>query len=494
MKFSAFKFGKKVAPIDLSAPERLAQAAPKEVIQELPAGCTGSATSLRSNASSKKALWLLGPEAPCGDQSIFMSAKSSRSSLGMPQVEMESEPESDVESLSDSESDSEPEAEIDYLPSVEPASSPFDRTFNGPGTYNVDDASVKSDSSVYEAEITSCTSQEVPRASQNQSRHTTMSLSPKDSLDPSVLPSIVTGKPTTELEETTCSTSSSPDVDSLNVAQFPALQTESTYDPAVSRDAPATTVAATVDFEEVCERLRDSVDLPELATARPAFDHSNTSSTSSSCHSSAIIFTEPPTPSLSSSASSFNSLNDEEKLAQMEETKSALVADQAALEAKLKLAAARNALKKVKCNVASPMAAGLEPQTTRPTHLRTASTKLERPSHVRTLSGSLRSDKSRLSSSGSSNDFGSFNEINEESEEQERRSIGSTRSTRSSRDDRVPMPHKSTVKIGYAAPKDLSIMRHPSTKRLGLAPIKSKSKAQIYVPQNHITSIHEVLA
>lgn len=276
----------------------------------------------------------------------------------------------------------------------------------------------------------------------------------------------------------------SPDIDSLAVAQFtPSSVEEAKFSsPRFQGDLTSTDEDNAVDFNEICERLLVTLSSP---LTRPSFDteNSRTSSTISSSQSSAMIFTGPPTPQLSSCGSSLKSILREEKMATV---KSSLVADQAALEAKMKLAAARDALKRVKSNVAAPASDYATTNYPRP-----AATADRHLSHARTASsssvGMLRPPPSTLRASRSAS---AVDEL------AERPAPRSSRSSRNTHRDPSPQPHKSDFRIGMAAPKDLSVLKNGKDR--SPVPIKKsipvKGKTAMYVPQGHITSIHEVMA
>lgn len=317
----------------------------------------------------------------------------------------------------------------------------------------------------------------------------------------SPIPEPVMDKKIVELQ-TPISIPSSPDIEALSVAQFPAaepLQKIPAFQSSsqILGEAPSRTPtpSSTVDFEEVCERLRDSLTLPEensQATTQDFETCKEDSTTSpSSSQSSTRLFTEPPTPALSSSASSLSSVSGDEKMAR---TKSSLVADQAALEAKFRLAAARDALKKVKSNVVAPSVPDprLFVEQARPATRRSLTTIA--PSMVKSPSLSSIASLRSSQSSTSINELGATNSLTSKP----------SRSSRA-RDNRPLTASKSSIKIGVAAPKNLSMMRSvssgnipnqlgPDQKRTSGFMTKGKGKASVYVPQNHITSIHEVIA
>lgn len=296
-------------------------------------------------------------------------------------------------------------------------------------------------------------------------------------------PEVLKGReyPAAKVQESTqaLSPAQSPDVESLSVAKFPAY-TFGSLDTAETLPEQSVSVIRNdgIDFDQVCERLLEDLIAPD---GRPTFMHqSGDGSTLSSSQSSTRLFSGPPSSSSSSSVSSLATVE------RMEFAKTALVADQAALNAKLKLAAARDALKKVKHNVADvPTTCDVYRRPTSTRAMTTVPAKVTRSVSTNSLTANIRSTlpKSKSHTSLPSPD--------------ENASVPrSSRSCRrSSRDSQSLVPMKNDIKIGVAAPKKLTASKATTQEQPLVRRSSTKSKkTSIYVPKSHITSIHEVMA
>ncbi|CCG83608.1 protein of unknown function [Taphrina deformans PYCC 5710] len=278
----------------------------------------------------------------------------------------------------------------------------------------------------------------------------------------------------------------SPDVDALSIAQFPSAEKPASDDPLEGLEPNRSLSLSrngSIDFNEVCERLLDSLSSP---VERPSYGRDKTCSSVSSVSSSQSIsaVTEPPTPLLESSSSSCSSMIPADKMAKV---KSDLVADQVALEAKFKLASARDALKRVKSNVACPDGFAFR-RYAPPAPIRALTLESRTQSYTATDVIPVEPSRPiRLSRS-----YTAVDELTVEH--------ATPRSSRSSRTHRELSvnPQKSEVRIGVAAPKNLNNLKKSNEQAAG-KPVsnghaKAKSKNISYIPQGHITSIHEVLA
>lgn len=289
----------------------------------------------------------------------------------------------------------------------------------------------------------------------------------------------------------------SPDVEALGIAQFGSSSDSprSKYDNLTTLrshsadDLQRPMQPRDMSFDALCVRLLDSdlhSDELEFPDAH-SFDTLSAGSPVSSSHSSTIMFPVSSATSISSSASSINSMSAEEK---HEKAIVALVADQAALEARLKLAAARDALKRVKSNVAAPSCQTVPPSPISRQHTMPSSGVASKAGIPRSVSERLLATRPTIPVSRSASSI-----VQHTQEETAGRSSRSTRN-HSGRDNRTLQPLKSDVKIGFAAPKNLNLLkRHDDAQHQRTAnPAKGKGKGAVYVPQNHITSINEVLA
>lgn len=298
---------------------------------------------------------------------------------------------------------------------------------------------------------------------------------------------------TTQAKVQMTSTPNTPDVEALGIADFDTYHDDSTspydtYTPLSTGtlDRRAMFQSEDLSFDALCDRLLDShlhSSETDPADLHPSDSVSLSShSPISSSHSSTIMFPVSSATSISSSASSIISVAAEEQLAK---TVVSLVADQAALDARIKLAAARDALKKVKGNVVAPNSRSL------PT------SPILRQSYTTPLAFAGKAGLSRIASEQAftirPQMTASYSTGVIPSTAFERQSSGrSSRSTRHS--GRSLTPSRSDVRIGVAAPRDLSLMKKQDEQRSALQSGKGKSKVVSYMPQGHITSINEVLA
>jgi hypothetical protein len=231
------------------------------------------------------------------------------------------------------------------------------------------------------------------------------------------------------------------------------------------------------EYEEFCERML----LERLA--RPQWQTRQTSSSVSSDNTLGL-----QTPSLSSSASSLTSLREPTAAQKLQQAQR----DQAAHEAKLKLAAARDALKRVKVG-------GREVRT---------------PVNHKKSEEQLEFMRSRLSTLNSRS-MPSLSDLMQDMEasspsESCASSVKSGRSSRRLHRERdFDGPKQGNVRIGIAAPRNLQAFARPSAaQKLGggsaaglgkppVLPVKTHSKTRSavvpYKPQIHITSIEELL-
>lgn len=290
----------------------------------------------------------------------------------------------------------------------------------------------------------------------------------------------------------------SPDVDSLCVSTFEPFTPIPSSETATPRYGSDTKCIEgeeeVIDFNEVCERLLDTL---STSFVRPSLEQHESGSSSASSKSSTMLFTEPASPQSFSSASSLNTLD---VLDRMENAKRALVAEQAALDAKLKLAAARDALKRVRSNVVVPTTdAYASLNIHRPkSGPRAYTTQIRTSGHIRTQSNPERAETMPLMCHSRSSS--SIDELPARGDRSSPRSSRSSRYLRGSSD--MPLlTQKSDIKIGIAAPKDLSVLKqagerpsHGRSDKQAGQQLKSRSKSALYVPQTHITSINEVLA
>lgn len=280
------------------------------------------------------------------------------------------------------------------------------------------------------------------------------------------------------------STSNSPDVGALEVSDFESpcnsrCSMYEIYTPLESErteDSKSGQSSADLSFDALCGRLLDSQALVSASgvAVRPYSDKSAETLPISSSHSSTMTFPTSSASSISSCASSIESLgHDEQKYKSI----GSLASEQAALEARLKLAAARDALKKVKSNVVPP------------NHRAHFTSHVLRQSFTEPIS--LASRPGLISRSASDNN------ITIKAQKQAlygTEPTHSSRSSRSSRRTRASLtPLKSDVRIGVSAPRNLNTIKKTDERSAALS-AKSKPKVIAYIPQNHITSINEVCA
>ena len=241
-----------------------------------------------------------------------------------------------------------------------------------------------------------------------------------------------------------------------------------------------------LDFHIVWDRLQGSEKSPqEITFERPAFPafQASGSSSSVSSQSSAMLFTEPPSPA-ASSASSLSSLGHVEE----PKAKDTMISAQAAIDAQVKLAAARDALKRVRHNVVTPSEVEtLAVRTQRNSLLNSRSRSTLDVSSARQVHLTRAISESTLSSP----------RAQYEEEPRHRPTSTNSRSSRSRHSDRddIPIvPSRSNLRIGMSAPKDLTLLAKGIPSIPSHTRPKSKGKAVVYKPQTHITSINEVLS
>ena len=305
--------------------------------------------------------------------------------------------------------------------------------------------------------------------------------------------------------------------DYFNSARFERAAELSSSDSESS--SPAETVVAaksaaeqpnTVELDHfaiVCERLMSELDekLERAAAGEmtppasiPTLSATASSSTSTSTSPSIFQVTEPSSP-ISSCSSAESSLKNVRVAFRAAETSlsSDKMAEQRA--AKAKLAAARDALKRVRSNIVVPVTE----QELAPAFGLRISSSLSSPNLGSQLS------RSRQNSISSNKSSSSLSSLLSDSDKSERSRPRSSRRSRTFDGTGAPTPRKGEITIGVAQPRNIEAAqskqhaRVPGRPATGTPVVRqggfggstssiTKSKSSSYIPQMH--NIHEVLA